>query len=387
MICTVVLIGLLYIFVEVYIDDILVHASTEDSLIERLDIVFSRFRKHKITLNPEKCFLGMSEVDFVGHVISEHGITFTKDRIKKVLDIPPPTHEKGLKKFLGVANYFHNHIRNHSILVQPLQKLVHDYTPSRKLAWTPEAIAAFDNIKNEINNCPVLSFIDELAPVFLHTDASDYGIGGYLFQLVDEKEQPIAFMSKALNERESRWSTPEKECFAIFYSLVKFEYLLRDIHFCIRTDHKNLTYLNESANPKVNRWKIKIQHFNFDIEYIPGPVNIIADSLSRLVINENNNNNDEYINLIEPFKLDKITYKAISSVHNSRAGHHGVERTLYKLKNGDKPNTWPNMREHIKKFIKQCPCCQKMSVLKIPIHTHPFTTASYEPMERLTKTN
>ena len=52
----VVLVGLLYIFVEVYIDDILVHASTEDSLIKRLDIVFQRFRKHKITLNPENDF-------------------------------------------------------------------------------------------------------------------------------------------------------------------------------------------------------------------------------------------------------------------------------------------------------------------------------------------
>jgi hypothetical protein len=92
MICIVVLVGVLYLFVEVYIDDILVHADTEDSLVERLEIVFGRFRKHKITLNPEKCLLGMSEVDFVGHTISKKGITFSRNRINKVLDISPPTH-------------------------------------------------------------------------------------------------------------------------------------------------------------------------------------------------------------------------------------------------------------------------------------------------------
>jgi hypothetical protein len=65
-------------------------------------------------------------------------------------------------------------------------------------------------------------------------------------------------------------------------------------------------------------------------------------------------------------------------VHNSVAGHHGVERTINKC-----TETLPFMREHIKKFIKNCPCCQKMSVIKVPIHTHRFTTATYEPMERL----
>jgi hypothetical protein len=163
----------------------------------------------------------MSEVEFVGHKISSEGITFTRDRISKVLQIEPPKVQKGLKHFLGVVNYFHNHIRNHSIVVHPLQALVTPYQPQHKLQWTDETIAAFEKIKSLINDCPTLSFLDESAPVFLHTDASDYGIGAYLFQLQNETEYPIAFISKSLNERERRWSTPEKECFAIYYSLIK----------------------------------------------------------------------------------------------------------------------------------------------------------------------
>ena len=85
-----------------------------------------------------------------------------------------------------------------------------------------------------------------------------------------------AFISKALNTTEIKWSTPEKECYAIFFALVKLEYLLRDIFFTLRTDHRNLTFLNESFQQKVKRWKLAIMHFNFNIEHIPGKVKTIS---------------------------------------------------------------------------------------------------------------
>jgi len=382
---TVVLVGLLHVICELYIDDIFIHAATEEEFIIRVRQVFERFRKHKITINPHKCILGKHEIEFVGHLVSKDGITFTRERLDGVLQIPQPTHERGLKKFIGIVNYFHDHIRDHSVIVKPLQQLIHNYTPTRKIVWNNEAIQAFEKIKVKINECPTLSFLDPHAPVYLHTDACDYGMGSYLFQMIDGKEVPIAFMSRAFNERECRWSTPEKECYAIYYSLVKFEYLLRDIYFVIRTDHRNLTYLNNSANEKVNRWKIKIQHYNFDIEYIPGPDNFVADAFSRLVSFDNeqvkNLDEQEQLCLLDEFKLEPQIYKKIGMVHNSKTGHFGVERTLQKLhKMGE---NWEYMRQHIRKFIKQCPCCQKMSVLKVCIHTHPFTTATYEPMERL----
>lgn len=239
----------------------------------------------------------------MGHLLSAKGITFTRDRLDSVVAMPLPTHELGLKKFLGVANYFRDHIRNHSVLAAPLQKLVLDYKPSRKIQWTVETEKAFADLKEAIHECPTLSFLHESAPIYLHTDASDYGIGAYLFQIIDGQEIPIAFMSKSLSERESKWPTVEKECYAIYFALVKFEYLLRDVHFCIRTDHKNLTYLNYSQNDKVNRWKLKIQNYSFDIEYLPGE-NHVADAFSRLVINNKINNKvvSEELNSIQEIK-------------------------------------------------------------------------------------
>ena len=120
--------------------------------------------------------------------------------------------------------------------------------------------------------------------MYLLTDASDYGIGGYLFQIVDgDVEVPVAFMSRSLTEAESRWSVTEKECYAFVYMFKKYEYLLRDTYFILRTDHRNLTYVNDSASPKVRRWKLLIAEFDFGIEFIKGEDNIVADVQSRLL--------------------------------------------------------------------------------------------------------
>lgn len=386
MVATVVLVGLIYTICELYIDDIIVPAKTEDELIERLRKVLLRFREFNITANPKKCDFGMSEVEYVGHVMNEHGLSFSKGKVAEVLDFPVPTIMKGLKSFLGLANYFRDHIRNHSSVVKPLHNLVSNYEKNKLLKWTPEATAAFEEIKTRIANCPTLYFMDAHAPVTVQTDASDYGIGAYCFQTIDGVEKPTAIMSKSLTPEQCRWSVPEKEAYAIWYTLTKWEHLLKDIHFTLQTDHKNLTYLNMEGSPKVKRWKLDVQEYDCDIVHIAGVDNPIADSFSRLCTAQTLARvcaiqDTEYVSALAETKVPSAQYKIIGKVHNSTSGHHGVERTYNKLQ--AQGHTWPYMRAHVQRFIKMCPLCQKMSQIKPVIHTHPFTTASYDPMEVL----
>ena len=71
-----------------------------------------------------------------------------------------------------------------------------------------------------------------------------------------------------------RWSTtPEKEGFANRFALKKLNHLVRDIHFILQTDHKNLIYSNGTASPKVVCWKLAIQEYEFDIKHIAGKNN------------------------------------------------------------------------------------------------------------------
>ena len=108
--------------------------------------------------------------------------------------------------------------------------------------------------------------------------------------------------------------------------------------------------------------------------------------MSRLCRNNMIDNPREYskeyiisASIIVNFKLTPNQQRVITSVHNSFVGHFGLERTLKRLK--EIGETWEFQRQHVRHFIDRCPCCQKMSMLKIPIHAHHFTTSTYTPME------
>ena len=82
---------------------------------------------------------------------------------------------------------------------------------------------------------------------------------------------------------------------------------------------------------------------------------------------------------IESHKLSPSQYSKIGILHNTVVGHYGLERTLKRFK--DLNDTWEYQRQHIRYYIDHCPCCQKMNMLKIPIHAHGFTTSKYTPIE------
>jgi hypothetical protein len=125
-----------------------------------------------------------------------------------------------------------------------------------------------------------LYFVDDFSPIYLMTDASDYGYGAYLSQIVDGVERPVAFNSKSFSNMQSRWSTVEQECFATYSALMERRCLSEGRKFIIRTDHANLRYMQESPSDKVNRWKLAYQHFEATMEHLKGSFNRKADGLS-----------------------------------------------------------------------------------------------------------
>ena len=105
-----------------------------------------------------------------------------KKKYGTVLDFPKPVLSKQLKSFLGLVNYFHDFVRNASTVVYLLHQLLLNYNKYKKITWTIEALRAFNLIKSEISKCTTIHFLSGTDPIYLHTDASDYGVGAYLFQ-------------------------------------------------------------------------------------------------------------------------------------------------------------------------------------------------------------
>ena len=464
MLATLVLVNLIYYICELYIDDLLIHANSEEEFIRNLRKVLQRFKDYNLVANPKKCYLGMKAAEFVGKLVDADGVSFTRKRLTEVGNIDLPKTANDLKKFLGLFNYFRQHIQNAHEISAPLNDMIVDYDKRKhkvlnwqndpsKPDYDPSKAAAFERAKQAIIRCPRLYFWLPERATILCTDASERGIGGYLYQIeVDSNgnisEFPIGFVSKGFTAQQRRWGIPDKEAFSIYYCVKKFDHILRDIQFTIKTDHKNLLYLDKDPQAKIRRYKLALQEYDCTWEYINTHDNIVADDFSRLCslceMNDYDSGEREWIHALNnEFILPEDVRELISQVHNSKVGHFGVEKTtllVEKLLNDDDIyketrelltseinaalakdphgklnhkryiymrrdirkrdrviNTVidrlrstesiildkSNIRRFVRKFIHTCPCCQKMSQLKIPIHTIPFTTASTFPMERV----
>ena len=383
----IVLAGLAYETCEGYIDDIIVHGQSEADLLVNLRRVFERCRKYRITFNPQKSKIGLDRIDWVGHQLDADGIHFSAEQLSEVAKFPTPVGANSLRSFLGLANYFRDHVRRYADMERPLRSVLTQADKTKKFVWTSEAEANFVAMQVAIKACAKLYFLldgTDLLRIILRTDASDYGYGAILLQILsDGREYPVLFLSRSFHKAELRWKTQDKECFAIYKALEKFQYLLYNKRFILETDSKNLTFLNNATSSRVYRWKLAIQRYDFKIKHIAGETNVVADAFSRCVFDEHST--DAYpvqaVATLNEIVLTEEQHKIIGRFHNSMVGHHGVERTVKKMQAGGQ--TWPRLRELVRIFIRLCPCCQKMSYLKVPILARRFTTTAPGPMEVL----
>jgi transposase InsO family protein len=228
-------------------------------------------------------------------------------------------------------------------------------------------------------------------PIFLNTDASEYGIGGCLYQLGPDEtgkiiERPIEFISKSLSKQQVRWSTTDKEAFAIYYCLSKLQNKLLDRKFTLQTDHASLVFINDAPSKRVMRWKLSIQEFDFDIRHIPGELNKAADSLSRIPSDVIESLEErETLMLLDAFEIPTTVSDAFQEIHNATVGHLGVDKTVTRLKEklAEKGLKVEYLRSMVRTLIRKCPMCQKQARTKDPSKANFFHTSTTHPMTRL----
>ncbi len=114
----------MYRICELYIDDVLIHDKDPETFLANVRKVFERLREFNVAVNPKKIKLGLAEVEYVGHVVSVTGTSFSEEKRLKVLDFPLPETQKNLLQFIGLANYFRDHAPRMTEMVQPLRKLI-----------------------------------------------------------------------------------------------------------------------------------------------------------------------------------------------------------------------------------------------------------------------
>lgn len=266
-----------------YLDDVLAHDCDWAEHVDTLREFFKRVRQAKLTLRPSKCEIGETSVSFLGHQLSEGKLSPRAETVDKIRNTPPPKTKKQLRSFLGLASFYRKYVPNFAAIAVPLTDLTKKGKPN-DIIWSEAQEHAFRTLKAHISNPPILRLPDVSQPFILQTDASNTGLGAILLQEDNTgNKHPVAFASRKLLPRESRYSTIERECLAIVWGINKFHEYLYGNEFILETDHQPLQYLGNAKfqNGRLMRWALVLQPYRFLLRAIHGKENVGADCLSR----------------------------------------------------------------------------------------------------------
>jgi hypothetical protein len=200
-----------------YLDDVIVYGSSINETMDRMSVVLDRLRAANLKLKAKKCLLFAKQVKFLGHVISQDGVSTDPDKVADIVNMHRPRTIKQVRSFMGMVNYYSRFVPKLAEVARPLHKLTRKHA---KFEWTNECELAFNQLKESLSKAPIMAYPTRDEMFVLDTDASDFAYGGVLSQRQRQpngeiKEKVIAYASRKFSETESKYCTRRRKLIAI----------------------------------------------------------------------------------------------------------------------------------------------------------------------------
>jgi RNase H-like domain found in reverse transcriptase/Reverse transcriptase (RNA-dependent DNA polymerase)/Integrase zinc binding domain/Chromo (CHRromatin Organisation MOdifier) domain/Retroviral aspartyl protease len=392
-----------------FLDDILIYSKTLEEHQRHVRMIMDKLRENKLYAKLSKCELFKKEIEFLGFRINSDGIHMESSKIADITSWPIPKNLRELRSFLGLAGFYRQFVPGFSHITSCLSSLTKKEKPYE---WTKEHQQAFTTLKEKISSEPTLTIPRSDLPFVISTDASGYAVGAVLMQDQGAGLKPIAYISKKMLPAEMNYPTHEQELLAIIVAVKTWRHYLMGNHFIIKTDHQSLQLFHkkklEELTGRQARWSETLQSYDYKIEYVPGPSNVVADALSRrsdhmpaalnltntttptrnetplidqiteayrhdttcqdILLNKSNSTWDiTDAGLIQRHGVTLIPEGATSLKTTILSGHHddptashrGVAKTLDLISRNFQ---WKGMREDVKNYVSTCLSCQQNKI-------------------------
>lgn len=260
------------------VDDILVYGKTREEHDNNLRAVLKRAIEKGIKMNEEKLDVGVTEIGYFGHVLSERGLQPDPSKIAAIKDMAPPENKSELETLLGMINYLSRFAPSLAEITSPLRELL---GKSVEFYWGKPQAEALVKVKQIITQAPVLGYYDPDKPLVLQTDSSRSGLGATLLQ--DGK--PIAYASKSLTSSEKNYAQIELECLGILFGLKRYHHWVYGRKVIVETDHLSLIPIFKKplyvAPARLQRMMLQMQRYDIEVRFRAGKDIPVPDTLSR----------------------------------------------------------------------------------------------------------
>ena len=275
-------------FCRAFFDDIYIFTRSRDVAdhLVALDRVLLRCQEKGLAIKLSKCVFVQPEIPVLGEFVGREGVRIDPDKVAVIVSWPTPKTKKELKSFLGTIQYCAKFCKEYGKLVAPLHQLTKGKSRSSAITFTKLELDAFTKLKQAMARSPTLALPDFSQRFGIRMDASDYAIGGVLYQIgKDNLEHPVAFTGRKMTSAEMNYPVREKELLAIVHGLRVWRTYLLDQPFTVETDHKSLEALlgQRTCTQRIARWLNLLSEFRPEFRWIPGHSNETADGLSRRV--------------------------------------------------------------------------------------------------------
>jgi hypothetical protein len=222
-----------------------------------------------------KCEFWLKEVSFIGHIISEGGISVDPSKVKGVLSWNTPQNVSDIQSFLSLAGYYRQFIEGFSKIAKPMTELLEK---GKTFEWTPRHEPSFQELKKRLTMASVLTMPDMKKPFSIYCDASDQGLGCVLMQ----DGHVVAYASRQLRKHEEKYPTHNLELAVVVHALKIWRHYIIGKRCEVCLGHKSLKYIftRPDLNLRQRRWLELIKDYDLGINYHPGKANVVADALS-----------------------------------------------------------------------------------------------------------
>ena len=271
---------------QVFVDDVIIYSATLDEHERNVRAVLDALRNAGLYASRKKTQLFTLKAEFLGHVVSRDGLAAGSSKVDKIRAWPRPRTVAQVRGFLGLVQYprkFIPLLAEHTAILTPLTKKGVADIPR---LWGEKEERAFEAIKRTVTSLPVLRPLDQDSeePIWLMTDASNVGLGAVLLQGSDWKTaHPCGFWSRQYLPAERHYPTHEQELLGVVSAMKAWRLELLGVKFRVLTDHDTLRHFRtqQTLSKRQARWMETLADYDYELSYIPGKKNAVADAMSR----------------------------------------------------------------------------------------------------------